>query len=376
MQKATDPPRDGFSRAQIEGLIRDADSVEVGYGCELIDQALNVLDDISADFQGGSVSRSSYATLHGTAVLAIARQLDWAQAIVRPYITLSDGLITARFNLGAYYTSAPQRSTATVPVIYAVDGYDILHGLNSSVGEAYAVDTGQAYLTVVGNILRERGFTNVLIDQSAASAVLPAPRVWPIADETRWLTIINDLLSAVGYQGMWSDWDGRLRAEAYTTPIDRLSEWTYDTDPATSIMDPDRVYEQDYFDAPNRWVFVRSNDIDGTTPVEGAGIFTYINEFAGTTSVLARGGRVITKVMFIEAADQAALVRAGQTTIDADTNVKTSITLSTSPNPMHWHFDRITVVDAALGATIQALATQWTLPLDGSNQTHEWTVIG
>lgn len=375
MQGLTDPPRSAFTAAQIVGLIRDANGITVGAGLELIDQDLTVMADITGDLEGGSVSRASYATLHGTAQLGITTALDWAKAIVRPYMTIHDGVITARFNLGAYYTSTPKRSPAREPIVYDVTGYDILHGLNSPVGEAYAVAAGRGYLDVVGGILAERGYTSVLIDQSAASAVLPAPRVWAIDDKTRWLSIVNDLLAAVGYQGLWSDWDGRLRAQSYTTPLRRLSEWTYDTDPRTSIMDRDRSYERDYFDAPNRWVAVRSNNIDGPAPVEGNGISTWVNQFTGDTSVQARDGRIITKVMFLEAADHAALVRQAQSTIDSDMNVKTKVTAATSPNPLHWHFDRLTVNDPAMGQPIQALGTHWTLPLNGDNMRHEWTVI-
>lgn len=375
MQGVTDGPRSALTAAQVVALIRDAGGIAVGGGCELIDQDLTVLADITDDFEGGSVSRASYATLHGTARLGIASAVDWAGAIVRPYMTLSDGVIAARFNLGAYYTSVPRRSTATYPIVYDVAGYDILHGLNTSVGEAYAVAAGQAYLTVVGNILAERGFANVLIDQSAAASTLPAARVWPLDDKTKWLSIINDLLAAVGYQGLWSDWDGRLRAQSYSTPRERTSEWTYDTDPLTSIMGTERVYERDYFEAPNRWVAVRSNNVDGPAPVEGNGIYTYINQFTGDTSVQARNGRIITKVMFLEAADHDALVRQAQSTIDADINVKSTVALSTAPNPLHWHFDRLSVNDSTMGQPIEVLSTQWTLPLNGDDMRHEWTVI-
>jgi hypothetical protein len=374
VQNPTDPLRAGFTAAQITALIRDADAIEVGAGLELLDQNLTVLGDITDDFDGGSVSRNSYATLHGTASLSITAALDWANAIVRPYMTLSDATITARFNLGAYYTSAPSRAVKETPVLYAVDGFDILHGLNSPVGEAYAVDTGQAYLTVVGAILAEQGFTTALIDQSAAASVLPAPRVWALDDKTTWLNIINDLLAAVGYMGLWSDWDGRLRAQQYLTPSQRLVEWVYDTDPATSIVLPERTYERDYFNAPNRWVFVRSNNVDGPAPVEGAGIYTFVNDLTGDTSVQARG-RVITKVVFVEAADQAGLVSQAQSTIDADTNVQTQVKPSTDPNPLHWHFDRVDINDTAIGQPLKAMTTQWTLPLDGSPMRQEWTVI-
>ena len=375
MQYPNAGPRSGFTAAQIIALIRDAPSIEVGAGCELIDLGLNVLADITDDFAGGIVSRNSYATLHGTAELGISQRLDWGQAIVRPYMTMSDGTITARFNLGAYYTSVPESSTMEDPATYDVTGFDLVHGLNTSVGESYALDTGANVLTEIQNILTPRGFTNVLVDQTAATSVLPAPRVWPIDEDARWLTIVNDLLGSIGYQGIWSDWDGYLRLQAYATPITRLSEWTYDTDPATSMLDPDRTYVRDYFDAPNRWIAVRTNNVDGAAPVEGAGIYTYTNEFVGDTSVQARGGRIITRRLPIEAADQDALIRAAQSSIDADINVKSTVKVSTSPNPLHWHFDRITVEDAAMGPPFEAMATQWRLPLDGGDQSQEWTVL-
>jgi hypothetical protein len=368
-------PRSGFTVAQITALIRDAPSIAVGAGCELIDTGLNVLADITDDFAGGFVGRNSYATLHGTATLGISRRLDWGQAVVRPYMTLSDGTITARFNLGAYYTSVPATSTVESPATFDVTGFDLIHGLNTPVGESFALDTGAVVLTEIQSILTALGFTNVLTDQTAAASVLPAPRVWPIDDDATWLTVVNDLLGSIGYQGIWSDWDGYLRLQAYATPITRLSEWTYDTDPATAMLDPDRTYVRDYFQAPNRWVAVRTNNVDGAAPVEGAGIFTYTNEFVGDTSVQARGGRVITRRLPIEATDQDALVRAAQVSIDADINVKSTMRVSTSPNPLHWHFDRITVDDTAMGPPFEAMDTQWSLPLDGGNQTHEWTAL-
>jgi hypothetical protein len=374
MQQLTDPPRSSLTAAQVTGLIRDAEGIIVGKGCELLDQGLNVLEDISADFAGGSVSRAAYADLHGTCSVGISRDLAWGRAIIRPYMTISDGILTARFNLGAYYTSTPERDLSMVPVTYSIAGYDILHALRTPVGESYVVDVGVSYLAAVEAILIDQGFTAYVIDKTAAGVVLPAARVWPIDPNTYWLSIINDLLAAIGYLGIWSDWDGRLRVQPYAAPTARPSEWTYDGGVYTAMMDPARIVARDYFAAPNRWVSVRNNNIDSTAPVEGNGIYTFTNELVGDTSVDARG-RVITKVMFLDAADQASLVSQARVTIDADMQIKKSLTVPTSPNPLHWHFDRITVTDPVVGPPVEALSTQWTLPLDGANQTHEWTFI-
>jgi hypothetical protein len=343
---------------------------------ELLDLSLAVLDDISDDLAvGGSVSRAGYATLHGTARFALTRRLAWGRAIVRPYMTLTHGDDTARFNLGAYFTSTPRRITGVSPERFEVAGYDILKALDTAVGEVYAVDAGVAYLTEVAGILAARGYTRVVVDQRAAASVLPSARVWPLEDRSTWLGVVNDLLGAVGYQGVWSDWDGALRLVPYETPATRPSEWTYDLDPETSIMDPQVPVVYDFFDAPNRWVFIRANNIDGAPPVEGDGVYTYVNEFVGDTSVEARGGLVNTKVMNVDAADHASLVAQAQITIDADMRVATKLNPATGPNPLHWHFDRLTVDHPDVGPQAQVLSTQWTLPLDGANMRHEWTVL-
>ncbi|MGW3608935.1 hypothetical protein ACWD6N_03450 [Micromonospora sp. NPDC005163] len=374
MQPLTAVPRDELTVDEVVGLVQNAPGLIIGYGAELLDQDLGVLEDISADLSGGQVSRASSATLHGTARLTISRDLDWPRAIVRPFMTISDGQLLARFNLGAYYTNTQRRQVGRSVPSHDVDCYDILHGLNDPVGEAYAVDAGIGYLTAVEDILVQRGYTQHVIDRTAAGLTLPAARVWPFDAKTTWLTVVNDLLSAVGYAGIWSDWDGRLRCHPYESPIQRVPEWVYDTGPLTSML-ADRAIERDYFNAPNRWVVYRQNNIDGPPPVEGDGMYTYINERLGDTSVEGRGGRIITRTEAVDAADQASLVALAEQLVDADLRLTTTIPVTTAPNPLHWHFDRIALDDPEIGPVTAVLGTQWTLPLTGGDMSQEWTVL-
>lgn len=374
MQSPTESPREDLTADQVVGLIRDTPGLIIGRGLELVDMNLALIEDVCDDLLGGSVSRASYATLHGTASLSISRRLDWGSAIVRPYMTMSDGALTARFNLGAYFTSVPRRAIGQEPETWEVEGYDILLALADPVGEAYAVDAGIGYLAAVEDIFGQQGYTQYVIDRSAAALVLPSAKVWPFDDKTTWLNVVNDLLAAIGYAGVWSDWHGRLRCHPYQSPADRLPEWTYDTEPLTSLLGPHRSIERDFFDAPNRWVFYRQNNVDGDPPVEGNGLFTYVNERDGDTSVEERGGRVITRVAGIEAADHASLVSAARRQIDDDLRLKATIAAPTAPNPLHWHFDRLTLADPALGVA-DVLDARWTLPLNGGDMSHDWTVI-
>lgn len=373
MQPPYDPPRDTIAAGLVEALIRDAAAVETGYGCELTDLTFEVVEDISGDVLGGSVRRSAYDTLHGSAQLAITRDLPFGYAVLRPYFTLYDGTTRARFNLGAYFTDTPARPLAETPVTYNIQCYDLLTALDTNLGDAYSLPAGTNYLDAVEDILQGQGFHQYLIDRQS-SAVLPVARAWPFDDNTTWLSVVNDLSASIGYQGVWSDWQGRLRVAPYSSPRVRPAEWTYDTDPGTSLLSTERSEWHDYFKAPNSWVFVRNNQIDGAQPVTGNGVYRFDNTRTGVTSQEARRRTIVKKVM-VDAADQAALEAAAQITIDADMQIPVKITAKTSPNPLHWHFDILRLEDEARGPATNVLGTSWTLPLDGGDMDHEWTVL-
>lgn len=377
MQPIVGPPRNLLTAAQMTTLIRDAPATRMGFGCELLDRALNVVQDITTSMVSGSVTRTAYADLHGSATLALATELNWGAALLRPYVTVTSAVTSARFNMGAYWTSTPRTSYGRRPLIHEVDGIDVLDALRSPVGESYAVGVGSGYLSAVETILVALGYPAgaYVIDQTRAASVLPSARTWLLDEGTTWLTIVNDLLGSIGYAGVWSDWDGRLRVEQYLSPSARSAEWVYDTLPATSMLSPVRVVERDLYSAPNRWVFYRSNNVEGTPPIEGDGVYTYTNQSFGPTSVDGRNGRVFTKPVPLDAADQATLVAAAQRTIDADMRTTAKVTLSTWPNPLHWHFDRIELRDPEIGPTTQALVTKWTLPFDGKPMAQEWTLL-
>jgi hypothetical protein len=368
------PPRDTLTGDQVVALVQSA-AIVTDFGADLIGLSLLPTEDLSPVLAGGTVARNSYSTLHLTGKLAITADLDWGSALIRPWYSMSDGVNTAKFNLGAHYTSTPGHSLAESPTTHQVQTYDILSILDDPVADVHSVPVGTGYLAAVESILLARGVQQYIIDQAAAASALPDNRVWAFDDRTTWLTIVNDLLAAVGYAGIWSDWDGRLRAGPYTRPIERGPEWLYDTGLYTGMLSINRSVEHDYYAAPNRWVFYRANNIDSTPPVEGDGIYTYINQRIGETSVEARR-RVISRAPIgLDVANHAALVALAQQTIDADMRVPTKWTAQTSPNPLHWHFDRIYLNDPAAGPAADLLCTSWSLPLNGDDQQHEWTLI-
>ena len=377
MQPVVEPVRDHLTAAQVRAIIQDTEAVTISGGMELVDLDLNVIEDISDDLQGGRVERQAYADMHGSASFKLRRRLDWGQDLVRPFIVLGDGTNEARFNLGVYHPSAPVEPLNEDVPTFDVQGYDILLRLRQKVANAYGIAAGTPYLDKVEEILLARGYTRFVIDPAAASVVSPTSRAWAFDGELTWMGLVNDLLSAVGYQGIYSDWDGQLRCHAYTLPLERTPEWYYSDDPQSTMLSTMRSISRDYFETPNRWVVWRSNLVEGATPVEGNGKYTYINQSNGDTSVDARGGLVITRPEQRDVADQASLVAETLKLAAADMEVPTSIPVETFINPLHWHFDRLYLTDARGIPAADVMCTKWAIPLppDRGDMAQEWRVL-
>lgn len=399
--------RDDLTAAQVTALI-EAENLEVTAGLELYDADETFIEDISDDLVGGTVDRGNYRTIHGTCRLLISRELQWGSQRVKPYLILTaseqiddtwnsgtwnDGnwnggtQLRARFDLGVFLLSTPERRAGETPATFDVDGYDKLEILAHPHGTSYEAAEGDAYLTLVEDLITGAGESKILLDQTAAATTLPTTRVWPLLDRSSegqgqegggsptTLNIVNDLLAAVGYRALWVDQDGYYRSEPYQAPADRGAEWTYSADSDTTTVAEDRMAGADYFATPNRWVFVNDDPAATTFPTEGDGIYTTLNQSDGPTSIDERG-RTITRVVPLAAASQTDLVTQGDAIVATDKRLDQRLTLSVSPNPLHLHFDVVAVTDAQLGLTAKKyLVTDWSLPLDGGDQSLEMKAV-
>lgn len=371
MQRLTAPPRDGLTAAQVTALLA-ADSVEIAPGLELLDSADEVVADISDDLADGEVKYQADADVQRTCHLSIGRELSWATDRVRPYLTMTDPVagVSARFNLGVYLLTVPQRAAGEDPTTFDADGVDKLALLQPIVGDTYVVSAETAYLDAVRAAIAAAGAgSRVALDGTASAKTLPEAMVWALADsdQATWLDVVNDLLAAIGYGRLWVDQDGYFRAEPYATPATRGVEWAFSVDDArTSIVGQDRVEKVDHYQDFNSWRFIRRQP--DTAPTEGAGVYTVTDADA----IAANGGRVAWRVEYLDAADQEALVAQGNAIAQGDRQSTRSLDITTGPLPIAGHLDVVTFADAALGGVLKAQAATWTLPLDGSDMT--WTL--
>ncbi len=365
--------RDGLSDAQVLDLLH-APALEVDMGCDLLDASLIVRRDLTEHLVDGEVQWSLNATVHRTCTLTLTAELQWGDALVRPWMRLTDrgSGATARFNQGVFTLTTPQDVFGERPRSFsAVQGYDRLYLLDRPVGDSHIATAGTGVLAAVGQSVRDAGLTGVLLDGTAAAATLPRDMVWPFipeqgsAGQTTWLNVVNDLLATVNYRGVWADENGLLRSVPYVEPAARRVEFVLDAnDLARTLVGQDRVRVQDRWKQPNLWRFVRRN-LPGDPPpepVEGAGIYTVQN----TTGQLTRA-----KVVELDVADQAALVAQGDRIVAADRRVSTDLQVPTAPLPIAGHADVLSYRDADVGQ-YRVQATQWRMPLSGGDM--EWNL--
>lgn len=347
----------------------EAPVVQVGAGLDLLDSSGVWVADISADLTaaGSVIARNMANRIHGTAKLTISRELAWGRDRVRPWVELSaDGQTTTRWNMGVYAMTTPQRNAGETPPTFSVDGYDLLSILDTPYGATFTAGYSAVPLTLIDTMLSTAGIVNA-IDQAAISTTLPSGSfvVWPLAQESTTLKIINDLLARIGYGPLWLDRDGRARSAPLVARSSGSPMWAYSTSSATTSVGDQRTGTADFFAAANRWVFINDDPGRGT-PVEGNGFYTVTNPADGPTSIDGRG-RSITKVVKLQAVTQAALMVQADQIVAADKRMASAVAVNVGPNPEHWHEDTVTFADADLGVSGLFAVTEWRFDLGGAD---------
>jgi len=309
----------------------------VDVGCDL--WSTDGWTDISEvlDPSGSSVELGSYRTIHRMA--AGGESFDTS--------------------LGVFLLSTPTTQAGESPKTFDVEGYDLLELLDQPHGETFVATSGTGYLANARTLVEAAGLTVSFADEGA-DRNLPADRVWPLDVQTTTLSIVNDLLAAVGYRGLWVDTEGTARSEPYLSPADRGAEWEYDADDVLTTVGLSRSKTADFFDAPNRLIAVSDDPENPVGPV------TLNNVDDGRTSQNARG-RVIPTVVRFEAADLAGLTSQANETFDVLSRVADEFTVTVGPNPFHGHMDVVLYQDTGLDVSARCLVRQWSLPLDGSD---------
>jgi hypothetical protein len=384
-------PVESLTDDELHLLLEVHPSPEYDFGCELLNADLSVAEDISADMQvGGDIEWVGHRTVHRrVSGLRLTRSLRWGADLVRPYFVIAAGGVEARWNRGVFIPTVPERTIGTVPEVHDVDGEDRLSLLRREVDAAYTVTAGLTYREMLLTVFTDAGLGTPppLIDGAAADDTIPTSKTYPLvgvnlndpdpdqeSQVVTWLRIVNDLLRAINFRGVWCDENGRFRCLAYQAPSVRPPEWVFDADDEQrTIVGEEQRISENVRDARNKWVFIWTNRPGGAQDVEGDGKYTV------DRSDVANGDRLGRTLVYprrveVETASQAKLVDYGDRFVGAEIRVPTLRTVETGPFPGAGHFDVFSLV--AEGITRKVMARSWRMPLAGGNVEWEWEVVG
>lgn len=390
MQPLLAEPRAALTKGVVQGLLQSHSSITISYGATALDDSFHTVADIAAYISGGSISSDVTATTHRTCQLSIDSDVtdsgwSYLSGFIKPYMIITDNSTgdAAQFNLGVYTLTTPDEDTSTIPATLAFAGYDLIYLLNQQIGDSYEVPAGsdpaQAAADAIGEAIPE-----ITVITTPSGNTLAKQMTWPFdpSQPTTWLTVVQDLLSSIGYREVWVDWDGNFRIEPYIDPQTEKFEWTFDVSADDNIVADGHTRSVDLWNVPNWWRFVMANLTD--TPVEGTTQFTYEDASSGNPGSTKNRGRSFRHIESVTASSYDALVDYAQRVISDTLQPSETFAVSTAPFPLAWHLDLIQYLDPQLAQSLptmpsgerRVVATQWALDLTGmSDMTWTWQTV-
>ncbi|MEG0854672.1 MAG: hypothetical protein RSF82_12405 [Angelakisella sp.] len=246
---------------------------------------------------------------------------------LRPYQIING----TEYPMGEYViATAPKHRNATSRR-YDIEAYDLGHVVMQTRAETrLSFAAGTKYLDAVKQLLVTCGIDR-LVATPTALTFAAAREDWEIG--TSYLTIINVLLTEMGYNTLWFDRNGFARVEPKIrekTPIIYMPD-------EYSVISPDTTTTTDIFDAYNVFtVVVSSPDIP---PM----VATAVNDSPlSPISTVNRGRRICAPVQYVDGiASQEQLNEYAENIRYASMQGTETISFSTLPIPTHQVEERV-----------------------------------
>lgn len=385
MQPLLDGPRAGLTEDQVRALLQSHSSIRFAYGADALDENFALVADISDYVSGGgSVVSDSTRAVHRTCTLnidATVTDTGWSylSGYVRPWTSITDMAtgLTARFNEGVYTLPSAPTPLGQTPAMLQFSGYDLIYLLRQEVGDSYEVPAGSDPAVAAATVI-ELAIPGVTVNVSASGSTTTTQLSWPFdaSQPTLWSDIVSVLLKSIGYRDAWVDWDGTFRIEPWTDLQLAQPEWVFDRAADDSIVAASTSRDIDLYTVPNWWKFVMANLTD--LPVEGVTMYTVTDASAVNLGSSMNRKRIQRHIEQVSATSYTDLVNYANKAITASLKPTETLSASTQPFPLAWHYDVLQYLDQNLpgDAERRAVATGWTLPLDGaSDMTWTWETI-
>lgn len=363
-------------------------AVKVGVSVHLLDGQLNFVEDITSDLIDGEIEYNALADIHRSCNLILTRRLRWGVDLVKLTMHLADSKSTVSCPVGVFTLTSPVSSVDEVPQSYDVPGYDRLFFLRREVGDDYSIAAGVTYYDALTTVFQDAGLSGVLLSSRASDHTLPVTKTWPLVPQDEydpdqndtpvsWLRVVNDLLRAVNFRGVFVNNDGRYVCAPYQSPVSRAPSYTFSDSSRIPILGTKRSAHRDVWGVPNRWVAIASNPPEGVVPSTANGLIQVRNNVSdGITSQDMRDGLVWPITLKYEVASSSVLSDVVDRRVESDTQTVTRFDPVVSfPFPFTEHVDVFNYSDSSLGVSSKVQVSSYRLPLSGEDMEWVWTQV-
>ena len=343
----------------VPGLSSHRDEAWVWRLLDLDDNETGILGD-DGDFgvTEGSLEMNVYAdTRHSGSMTWVGpahEQPNWLRSRIQPVYTatLLDGS-TVEWPMGVYLPATPAVTVKDGVATAQVDLYDKTLVLRQDrLAEDFAYEAGTNPIAAVWDqVIGATGTdpSNVPAIEET-SETLRTALFWEAG--TSRLRIVNDLLDAAGYFGVWVDGEGRFRSAPYRAPRSRPVVWEFA--PGEWSIHKDGVTRTaDSFNVPNRVIAVATGTGD-----EEALVAEAVNiDPADPYSYQSRGRWVTSEPLQVDATSLSVLQGHAERSLAAARQLSTTLDVDHALVPLSGN-DRVRFTDPAWG-TVDAVVRSW-----------------
>lgn len=229
------------------------------------DRPLGRIDGVT----GGSGEVVAQARLGGSASLTIdnrGQHINWQADRVQ--VTYDPGIPGVEpWPKGVYLFTSPREIHTEFGVTFDVGLLTKMAVIDEDTVEArFSIAPGVPVTPIVRSLVESTGEYRISVTDSTAT--LTSGLTFDAG--TSKLTIINELLGAIGYWSLWCDLSGTFRVQPYVDPELRPISYTF-RHGDKSVHMPEWDREQDQSSVPNRFIAVGEGD-DESEPLVGVAL--------------------------------------------------------------------------------------------------------
>ena len=337
-----------------------------------------LVEDVSRRFvaQGSYIRRDSTAEIDGTAVFNFTdvEDFDFGRHLLECEVEIRDTYGRERpvkYKMGRWVMQPPDISLDSNELV-SINCLDVVSLISTRLEAVFSVGPGTNVASAITSLLRRHGIVGLsgTVNEEGQPLEIPFELStygnWNITDPVTYLQIINQMLEASAYVGMYADRFGQLASYPWTE-LKRLNpRWDFDyTIPnGSNIVSPTKRLGQKE-QVPNVWVGV-ATPVD--QPGEGEAQIPRIVLSAGTGSpysIEAQGGRRNPRVLQFKVSSVEQLEKSLRQLQEEDLTRSERVEIHCGPLPLLWQADPVRVHIPPLDLNNRlGVCREWHFPFD------------